>query len=220
MLRVQGHEFPQFDSGWDAYALLCEIELGIDRLGSFHASHRPVIYTVELERFTEQLRALDRDPTGQATLEHSAEQIGLTIRLDADNGTLEGFLADSTAGRLDFENIDTDRAFVRRAPDQLEPILDTFPVHSSLHDRSPPTASARSVSPRPQPGEPSNTPGPNSIVPWFLAPARRATRLRSATSPPVRQQVGGSLFDRRKGVSFRPALTLGTVDPCTFGERP
>ena len=151
---------------------------------------------------------LDRDPTGQATLEHSAEQIGLTIRLDADNGTLEGFLADSTAGRLDFENIDTDRAFVRRAPDQLEPILDTFPVHSSLHDRSPPTASARSVSPRPQPGEPSNTPGPNSIVPWFLAPARRATRLRSATSPPVRQQVGGSLFDRRKGVSFRPALTI------------
>ncbi|MGZ6638448.1 MAG: WapI family immunity protein [Solirubrobacteraceae bacterium] len=130
----RAYEFPQFHSGWDANALCCEIELHLERLGSSHASHRLVLYTVELERLGEQLQALDRDSTGQATLDHSAEELGLTIRLLAGNGTLEGFLADSTAGRLSFENIDIDRAFIRRALDQLQPILDTFPARGTVHD--------------------------------------------------------------------------------------
>ncbi len=105
-------------------------ELDVER----HASHRPVIYTVELQRFTDGLRALDRDPTGQATLEHSAQEIGLTIRLDAGNGTLDGFLADSTAGRLSFENIDIDPAFVGQTLEQLDAIINAFPARGTLHD--------------------------------------------------------------------------------------
>lgn len=115
-------------------ALLCEIELDLNRVGSFHASHRPVIYTVELERFNQQLKALDRDPTGQATLEHSAQEIRLALDLDDGNGTLDGFLADSTACRLEFEHINIDRAFIRQALDQLEPILDAFPARGTIYD--------------------------------------------------------------------------------------
>jgi len=132
LLRVEGYEFPQFHSGWDANALLCELELEFELLGRFRASHRPILYTVELEHFTEQLKALDRDPSGEATLEHGAEELGLRIRLTCGKGTLEGFLADHTASRLSFEHIDVDRAFLRRAIDDLQPILDAYPVRGAL----------------------------------------------------------------------------------------
>jgi len=47
VLRVEGYEF--HDTGWDANALCCLIDLRLERYGSFHASHQPIIYTIELE---------------------------------------------------------------------------------------------------------------------------------------------------------------------------
>ena len=41
-------------------------------------------------------------------------------------GILEGFLADSTAGRLSFEQIDIDQAFVHHAQEQLDEIVNAF----------------------------------------------------------------------------------------------
>lgn len=40
VLRVEGDEFPQFDSGWDANWLVCDVELDVGLLGSFHAHDR------------------------------------------------------------------------------------------------------------------------------------------------------------------------------------
>jgi hypothetical protein len=132
-LHIEGYEFPQFHSGWDANALRCQIELDLERSGSFHASHRPIIYTVELERFAQQMRALDQDRSGQASLEHGADEIDVTIRLSSGTGTLEGFLADSAGGRLSFENIDIDQAFVHDACTQLEATAQAYPVRGTLH---------------------------------------------------------------------------------------
>ena len=59
--HIEGYESPQFHSGWDANALRRQIELDLQRCGRFHASHRPTIYTIELERFAHQLRALNQE---------------------------------------------------------------------------------------------------------------------------------------------------------------
>ena len=82
----------QFGSGWDANWLVCDIELDVGLLGDFRAHHRPSILTVEFERFRDQLRVLDEKLAGTAALEHTEEQVGLTVRLNAGKGTLEGSL--------------------------------------------------------------------------------------------------------------------------------
>ncbi len=133
-LLVEGYEFPQFASGWDANWLVCDIELDVGLLGSFQAHHRPSILTVEFARFRDQLRVLDEKFAGTATLEHAEEQVGLTVVLDAGKGTVEGFLADSTSGRLSFENIEIDQSCVRRWLGQLDEIVEAFPVRGGLHE--------------------------------------------------------------------------------------
>jgi hypothetical protein len=131
-LHIAGYEFPHFDTGWDANALRCHIELDLERCGSFHASRQPAIYTVELERFAQQLRELERHRSGRATFAHGADEIGLTVRLNSGTGTLDGFLADSTGGRLSFENIDIDHASVHEACAQVEEIVEAYPVRGTL----------------------------------------------------------------------------------------
>ena len=134
VLRVEDYEFPQFDSGWDANWLVCDVELDIGLLGTFHAHHRPAVLTVEFERFRDQLRVLDEKLAGTAALEHTEEQVGLTVRMNAGKRTVEGFLADSTAGRLSFENIEIDQSCVRRWLEQFDEIVEAFPVRGGLHD--------------------------------------------------------------------------------------
>jgi hypothetical protein len=132
VLHVEGYEFPHFDTGWDGNALCCLIDLRLERHGSFHASYQPIIYTIELERFAQQLQTLDRDRTGRATFEHRAEEIGLTLSLDSGTGTLEGFIADPAGdSRLSFENIEIDHAFVHHARTGLEDLVGAYPVRSS-----------------------------------------------------------------------------------------
>jgi hypothetical protein len=65
-------------------------------------------------------------------LEHRAEELGLTIRLYAGAGTLNGFLADNTASRLSFEKVGIDRAFVRDALAQFAAIVEAFPVRGDI----------------------------------------------------------------------------------------
>jgi hypothetical protein len=131
-LYVDGYEFPDFDTGRDANALACEIELDLGRRLDLHASHAQLIlYTFELADFIDQLRALEHAPDGQATLgdpdEQSGDELGLTITLSDGHGALAGFLADDTT-RLSFETIDIDRSFLSDTLAQLATIIDAFPV--------------------------------------------------------------------------------------------
>lgn len=108
-LHIEGHEFSQFRSGWDANALRCQIELDIQPCGSLHASHRPIIYTVELERSHGTRERSTKTAQGQASFEHEADEIGVTVRLNCGTGTLEGFPRRQHGGRLSFENIHIDQ---------------------------------------------------------------------------------------------------------------
>ncbi len=140
VLGVEGYQYPQFDTGWDANWLVCDIQLDVqDQLNSqdhatFHAHLRPSIGTFELQDFVSQLRALIDDRTGQAILEHLEERIGLTIALDAGQATVEGFLTEQTAGRLSFRPVEIDRSSLRETLAQLETIVDAFPARGRLND--------------------------------------------------------------------------------------
>jgi hypothetical protein len=121
VLRVERDKFTQAGT---PTRLCCKLEL--QRLGSLHASHRPAL----LHRGARAPRpaAASARPPPRAS---DARSLSRGARHDAplahrQRHTLEGFLADSTAGRLGFENIDIDRAFIRRLLDQLQPILDAF----------------------------------------------------------------------------------------------
>lgn len=135
-LYVDGYEFPESDTGRDANTLTCEIELDLRRGLDLHAAHTLILDTLELASFVEQLRALEHAHDGEATLgnpdEHSGDQFGLTIQLKDGNGTLDGFLTDSTSARLSFEQIDIDRAFVHDALAQLAAIADAFPARGDI----------------------------------------------------------------------------------------
>jgi len=135
-LYVDDYEFPDFDTGHDANTLACEIELDLRRSLDLHAAHTVVLETFELASFVDQLRTLEHTHDGEATLgnpdEDSGDQFGLTIRLKNDNGTLDGFLTDSTTARLSFEQIDIDRAFVQDALAQFAAIAEAFPDRGDI----------------------------------------------------------------------------------------
>jgi len=140
-LLVQGYEFPQFDTGPDGNALLCAIDLDVPprhESGSFHASHNAILYTNELQGFTDQLRVLANERTGQATLGRPDEQFGetlcLTVKLDDGKGTIAGSLATTdTTRRMSFEDIDIDQAFIHDALASFDEILGAFPVRGDPH---------------------------------------------------------------------------------------
>ena len=131
-LYVDDYEFPDFDTGRDGNALTCEIELDLQGRLDLHAAHTLILYTFDLADFVDQLRMLEHAPDGQATFgdpdEESGDEFGLTITLNDRQGTLEGFLADSTTTRLSFETIDIDRSFLSDTLAQLTTIIDAFPV--------------------------------------------------------------------------------------------
>jgi hypothetical protein len=136
-LYVDGYELPDFDTGRDANALACEIELDLRRRLDLHAAHSQLIlYIFELASFVNQLHALEHAQDGEATFgdpdEESGDEFGLTIRINEGRGTLDGFLTDSAAARLSFEMIDIDRSFVRDTLAQFAAILQAFPVRGNI----------------------------------------------------------------------------------------
>jgi hypothetical protein len=136
-LYANGYEFPEFDTGRDANALACEIELDLRRRLDLHAAHSPLILdTFELARFVDQLRALEHTQDGEARFgdpdAESGDEFGLTIRLKEGKGMMDGFLADSVATRLSFEMIEVDRTFARDALAQFAAIVEAFPVRGDI----------------------------------------------------------------------------------------
>jgi hypothetical protein len=109
-LYVDGYEFPDFNTGRDGNALACEIELDLRRRLDLHAAHAPLIlYNLrpgQLRRINSA--PLEHAPDGEATLgdpdEQSGDEFGLTIRLNDQSATLEGFLTDSATTRLNLRD--------------------------------------------------------------------------------------------------------------------
>ena len=130
-LYVDGYEFPDFDAGRDGNALTCEIELDLQGRLDLHAAHTLILYTFDLADFVDQPGKLEHAQDGEATFgdqDESGDEFGLTVTVNDGQGTLAGFLADSTTTRLRFEMIDIDRSFLSDTLAQLTTIINAFPV--------------------------------------------------------------------------------------------
>jgi hypothetical protein len=131
-LSVDGYAFPHFSTGRDGNALGCRIVIEDTEIGDSYLRHHPTLYTYELSSFTEQLRALQRERSGQAVLgdpdEESGDELGLTISLSDDTGTLAGFVGNQAGARLGFGPIDINLSLVSDALTLFDDIIETFPV--------------------------------------------------------------------------------------------
>ncbi len=131
-LSVEDYAFPNFSTGRDGNALACRIVIEDTEIGDSYLRHHPTLHTYELSRFTEQLRALQREGSGQTVLgdvdAESGDEFGLTITLTDGTGTLAGFIGNQAGARLGFGPIDIDRSLVTDALALFDDIIETFPV--------------------------------------------------------------------------------------------
>ena len=127
MLRVQGYEDPAIPGG-DANWLTAEVELTVGTYGTYHARQRVSLYAPDLAAFAGELRALDRDLTGQAELRHLEGELAATIKLEAGKGTLAGYVREHVFVKLSFRDIAIDQTYVREARQQFDALVGAFPV--------------------------------------------------------------------------------------------
>jgi hypothetical protein len=125
---VAGYEFPQLTTGDDANWVNAEVDLAVGRELSYSARLSLTLLTDELERFRDELRALDAKPTGEAELTHLEEELGLTLKLKRGKGTLSGFALDHVGPELRFDHVEVDQTFVREALAQFDALVEAFPV--------------------------------------------------------------------------------------------
>jgi len=99
---VEDYEFPHFSTGRDGNALACRVVVEDTEIGDSYLRHTPTLYNYELASFTEQLRTLERDGSGQVLGDPDAEsgdEFGLTISLTDRTGTLAGFVGNTAGAR-------------------------------------------------------------------------------------------------------------------------
>jgi hypothetical protein len=135
-LSVEDYEFPHFNTGRDGNALACRIVVEDTEIGDSYLRHSPTLYNYELASFTERLRALECDGSGQAVLgdadQESGDEFGLTISLSDGTGTLHGFIGNNAGARLGFGPIDINRSLVTDALALFDDIIKTFPVRGDI----------------------------------------------------------------------------------------
>ncbi len=130
-LLVEGYEFPEITTGSDANWLIAAAELSVGSTGAFTAQHRLSLFTTDLAGFRDQLRTLDRDLSGDATLEHIEDQFRVAITLANGHGAVTGFIREHIGATLSFDHIATDQSYVRHTLGQLDMLMDAFPVRGN-----------------------------------------------------------------------------------------
>jgi hypothetical protein len=135
-LSVEDYEFPHFNTGRDGNALACQVVVEDTEIGDSYLRHSPTLYNFELASFTEALRALERERSGQAVLgdadAESGDELGLTISLSDGTGTLAGFVGNKAGARPGFGPIDIDPSFLADALALFHDTIDTFPIRGDI----------------------------------------------------------------------------------------
>jgi hypothetical protein len=134
VLHVERYERPQDTTGSDANWLVGAVELDVGTTGAFTAKHRVSLFTSDLDRFRNELRALDRDLSGEATLHHIESQVKVTIKLTDGRGSLSGYVREHIGATLGFDQITTDQTYVREALEQFDELVTAFPVRGNPAD--------------------------------------------------------------------------------------
>jgi hypothetical protein len=134
VLRIDRYAYPAVESGSDANWLAGEVELSGGRTGAAHAKHRVALRTDELAEFRDQLRLVERASTGEAYFEHLEEQVGITLRLSAGNGTLSVVVREHLGPEVRFQDAAIGEAAIREALAELEAVVAAYPVRGHAYD--------------------------------------------------------------------------------------
>jgi hypothetical protein len=130
-LFVERYQFPEITTGSDANWLIATAELAVANTGAFNAKHQLSLFTTDLGAFRDQLRTLDRELSGEAILDHIEDQVRVAIRLANGRGAVTGFLREHVGATLSFDHIATDQTYVRESLQQLDALMDAFPVRGN-----------------------------------------------------------------------------------------
>jgi len=133
-LHVERYERPREPTGSDANWLVGTITLNVGTTGAFTAKHQVSLFTSDLERFTDELRVLDRDLSGEAALHHIEGQLELHIKLASGKGALSGFVREHIGAALSFDQIATDQTYIRETLEQFDALMSAFPVRGNPAD--------------------------------------------------------------------------------------
>lgn len=127
-IRAERYEPSGLSTGDDANWVSGEVELAVGSIGSFRGKLRVSLRTQELERFRDELRALEADYTGEATLTHLEGQFEATVRMTDGAGTLTGFVREHVGAELRFTGVGTDQSYIRAAVTEFDALVRAFPV--------------------------------------------------------------------------------------------
>lgn len=133
-LRVDRYESPNLTTGSDANWLAGTVDLEVGLTGTFRVRKQLSPFAPDLKAFRDELRALDRDLTGRATLAHLEDEFELTITLENGKGVLAGRVREHIGASLAFDQIETDQTYVREALEQFDALVTAFPVRGNPAD--------------------------------------------------------------------------------------
>jgi hypothetical protein len=128
LLRIQGYQYPEIESGSDANWLTSEIELTAGNYGDYRATQRCSLWAPDLAAFASELGVLYHDLSGQAELRHLEDEIGATVTLRSGKGTLAVHVQEHFGAKLSFADAAIDQTYVREMQEQLDLLLAAFPV--------------------------------------------------------------------------------------------
>jgi hypothetical protein len=120
LLQVERYESPATTTGTQANWLVARVALDVGRTAIFTAKVKVSLLADELESFRDELRVLDRELTGEATLHHLESQLGATITLKSGKGTIAGYVREHIGASLRFDQLPIDQSYVREALEQFD----------------------------------------------------------------------------------------------------
>jgi hypothetical protein len=126
-VRAERYEPSGLATGDDPNWVSGEVELTVGSLGAFSARVPVSLRTFEVERFRDELRALDLDRVGEATLVHKEDQFEATVRLENGVATIAGFVREHVGAELRYQVV-TDPASIQLAAKEFDALVRAFPV--------------------------------------------------------------------------------------------
>jgi hypothetical protein len=130
-LGVVRYEFREDASGTEANWLAGGVRIELSATGAFRCSC-PVLYMAdELSFFRDDLGRILARQKGSAALETEEDRVSITIDLDKGTARIGGYVKVGGFAKLEFEDIPTDEASLRKSHGELVELVREFPVRAS-----------------------------------------------------------------------------------------
>jgi hypothetical protein len=129
-IGVVSYEFHEDASGSEANWLRGGVKIELSATGAFRCSCPVLFMADELSFFRDDLGRVLARQKGVAALETEEDRVCITVELDRGQAQLGGYVKVGGFARLEFEQIVTDEASLRKAHGELVELVREFPVRA------------------------------------------------------------------------------------------